>query len=201
MDHKKICSKLFIIALFIIIPLIFTSCKQNSNSQSKPINLSEGITVGDKSAPLQFIEYSSFQCPDCKKLHQNIQDVLQKYIDEKKLFYVFKPVDVKRFANDQYVYGNFSDNNENFNMIKNVFEQQDQWSNVKNEEEVKQILGLGNIDEETQKKRKETMERINVDLKDRRITEVPSFYINGKKFVGVYSKEEFKELLTKAEAN
>ncbi|ENQ3105063.1 Thioredoxin [Bacillus sp. 491mf] len=201
MDYKRICSKLLIVALFIIIPLIFTSCKQTSGSSSKPIDLSEGIAVGDKSAPLQFIEYSSFQCPDCKKLHQNIQDVLQKYIDEKKIFYVFKPVDVQRFANDQYVYKNFSNNNENFNMIKTAFEKQDQWSNAKNEEEVKQILGLENIDTETQNKRKETMNRINIDLKERGIKEVPSFYINGKKFVGVYSKEEFKKLLTKAEAN
>lgn len=195
MNLSKALFPLMSILVMLVIVLVFTSCSRNLEALTQPLNMSEGIVAGDNSAPLQVVEYSSFQCPECRKLHQNIQTTLQQYINEKKIFYVFKPVDVERFQYDQYVYAHLPVNSENFDTIKMIFEKQDQWSTAKTEEEVKRILGLEDIEGNIAEKRKETMNHIKTELKDREIVNVPTFYINGKKFVGVYSKQDFEKLL------
>lgn len=131
-------------------------------------------------------------------MHQNLKNTLQKYINEQKIYYVFKPVDIKSFEYDQYIYNNFSEDDENLNMINTIFEKQNEWSKAKTENEVKKILNLNDVDNSLSEKRKQTMDYINEDLQERGIKEVPTFYINGEKFVGVYSEEELLDLLKNA---
>lgn len=195
---NKVLFQSIIITILFVILFSFTACSRKTDNNITKNDLSEGIIVGNNSSSLQVVEYSSFQCPDCKKLHQNIQETLQEYVNEGKMFYVFKPIDIKRFSYDQYIYANLPIKNENLDMIKEIFDKQDQWSKSGTEEEIKQILGFEDVSKETLKKRKETMENIKKELKNKKINEVPVFYINGKKFVGVYSKEEFQKLLENA---
>ncbi|MGE7924735.1 thioredoxin domain-containing protein [Viridibacillus arvi] len=195
MINKKRLFKIIVLSLSITILFVVSGCNQNVNKDEKPPNLTEGLAFGNTSAPLKFVEYSSFQCPDCRKLHQNLKNTLQKYIDEQKIYYVFKPVDIKSFEYDQFIYNNLSENDENLNMINTIFEKQNEWSKVKTENEVKQILKLNEVDNSLSEKRKQTMNHINVDLQERGIREVPTFYINGERFVGVYSEEEILDLL------
>src|SRR5690606_3245713 len=163
----------------------------------KPLNLTDGISYGNISSSLQIVVYSSFQCPDCKTLHENLNKVIEKYVDEQDLYYIFKPVDIKSFPYDQMIYSKLSEEEENLETVNRIFEKQEEWSKAKSESEVKQILNLSDIDENLTKEREQSMENIMEDLEDRGISQVPTFFINGKKFVGLYSEEELRGILEK----
>jgi len=52
------------------------------------IEMNEAPSVGDKNAPVTLVEYSDFECPVCKKLHDVMRGVLPNYAGKVRL--VFK---------------------------------------------------------------------------------------------------------------
>src|SRR5262249_26680222 len=52
------------------------------------IRMSDAPTIGDPKAPVTIVEYSDFECPVCRSLHDTLRDILPKYPG--KLRVVFK---------------------------------------------------------------------------------------------------------------
>lgn len=51
------------------------------------------IARGPDNAPLTLIEFSDFQCPYCKQLHQTLQTLMSKYPGQVRLYYKHFPLD------------------------------------------------------------------------------------------------------------
>ena len=52
------------------------------------IQMNDAPSVGDKNAPVTLVEYSDFECPVCKKLHDVLRGILPKYAGKVRV--VFK---------------------------------------------------------------------------------------------------------------
>jgi protein-disulfide isomerase len=52
------------------------------------IQMNDAPSVGDKNAPVTLVEYSDFQCPVCKNLHDLLRSVLPNYVGKVRV--VFK---------------------------------------------------------------------------------------------------------------
>jgi protein-disulfide isomerase len=58
---------------------------------SKPLSLSDAVTLGAAEAKLVVIEYSDFQCPYCARFaEQTFSDLRRTYIDTGKILFVFR---------------------------------------------------------------------------------------------------------------
>jgi len=187
---------------FILAVIIFVNpfSKNSTSVSTAPYlsNSSNAIEFGEKEAVITITEYSSFECPNCKMLHHNIKEFLESYIQEGKIRYIFKHVDIKHFPYDQVIYTNLTEKDMNsFDKLHEIYEKQDEWKKAKNEEKVLDILQLSQNEIVHQNKRKEQLQSILQEVEKLQITEVPTFYINGTKFVGVYSEEEIRQFVEK----
>jgi len=63
----------------------------NGNGVINSINLDDDPKVGSKNAKINFIEFSDFQCPFCRRFYEDSLIQLEKeYIDTGKILFVFK---------------------------------------------------------------------------------------------------------------
>jgi protein-disulfide isomerase len=57
------------------------------------IQMQDAPTVGDKNAPVTLVEYSDFECPVCKKLHDVLRAVLPNYAGKVRLVFKDYPIE------------------------------------------------------------------------------------------------------------
>lgn len=186
-----------IVLFFCITILVFSiGCANVKNNVRKDVekklafvNYDEGYKFGNKDAKIVIVEYSSYECRDCRDLHKNIGSVLKKYVDAGDVLYIYKPVDHPRFKSDEDINKHFAPNS--LDDIENVFNKFDSYSK-KPYETVKKVLNL----KDTEVPNYETMNKaIQTELNTGNINGTPTIYINGKKSEKVLTKEEFQKML------
>lgn len=179
----------------IMICISFLGCgstKNNTiNTIKKPsfINYNEGYSFGNKNAQIIIVEYSSYECKDCKNLHKNIGNVLKKYIESGKVLYIYKPVDHPKFVNDEKINRYFAPHN--LEDIQNIFNKFDLYSK-KPYSTVKSVLNLKEKEVPNYKAMNKT---ISNELTSGNITGTPTMYINGDKYEKVFTEKEFQKIL------
>jgi protein-disulfide isomerase len=57
------------------------------------IQINDAPSVGDKNAPVTLVEYSDFECPVCKKLHDVLRGVLPNYAGKVRLVFKDFPIE------------------------------------------------------------------------------------------------------------
>lgn len=63
-----------------ITPTFFTPSQSDFNS------------MGDSNAPVKITEYSDFQCPWCKKFHDEVEkQIIEQYVETGKVYFTFVP--------------------------------------------------------------------------------------------------------------
>ncbi len=184
--------------LCITVLIFFTACTntntKNDNSKKtdkKPafINYNEGYNFGNKNAKITIVEYSSYECKDCRNLHKNIHSVLKKYIQNKTVLYIYKPVDHPKFINDEKINRYFAP--QNLEDIENVFSKFDSYSN-KTYDTVKNVL---NLKEKDVPNYEEMDKSIRAEITSGNITGTPTLYINDKKYEEVFTEKDFQKIL------
>ncbi len=56
----------------------------------KPRPMAEGTAMGDPNAPVRIDEYSDFQCPYCRRFHeQTLNQIAEEYVATGKVYFVF----------------------------------------------------------------------------------------------------------------
>lgn len=190
------------IFLFFCISLLafFAGCASYANTKISKIkdlerklsfvDYTQGYTFGNsKNAKILIVEYSSYECKDCRDLHKNICSILKKYIDDGTLVYIYKPVDHPKFVNDEKINRYFAPYN--LNDIENTFNKFDSY-HKKDYATVKNVLNLT----EKEVPNYEAMSKaISNELTAGNITGTPTMYINGQKYDKVFTKEEFQKIL------
>lgn len=190
-----------ILLLFCIcISIICTSCTSNVTTKSsntknlekklKFINYTSGYSFGNtKNAKIVIVEYSSYECIDCRNLHKNIGSLLNKYIKDGSLLFIYKPVNHPKFQNDEKINMYFAP--KSLDDIQNVFNKFNDYSK-KPYSTVKSVLNL----RETPVANYDSMNKeISHELTLGKITCTPTMYINGKKYEKVFTKKEFEKIL------
>ena len=179
MKNKKIIPILLI--TMIIIGLVVYN-KQNTQA---------GIMYGDKNAPIEVVNYTSFGCGGCAIFHDELHETIKRYIDEGEIKFIEKPLDVKRFEFDEVVYKQMNEKQRtDFEELSKIYKTQDEWMAMESKEEVIEFL---NLDKEENKKHIKDLKKITKEKEKLGLKEVPSVYINGEKISSDISVEEFEE--------
>lgn len=195
MKNRKIIACLVIITILLFIAgvgnLLMSS---NSSVASTKISSEElienGYAFGDSDAPITLIEYTNFQCTYCKEQHSELNEEVERLINDGKLYYLMKHVSIEAYKNAEIVnerVNAISDKDSQLSVINRVFKEQEQWSE-KNAGELERYFENANLQEKNPVKIKGKLES---EVKKLGITSTPTTIINGQKFQGTIKKEEF----------
>ena len=148
------------------------------------------LVYGDLEAPIEIVNYTSFQCPPCANFHEQYADVLEKYLDSGDLKLVIKAVDLDKFKYDEVIYQHLTEDYlTDYRKLSEVYAKQDEWYSLSSEEEVIDFLGLNkdksrDLDRQIKQNSKE---RVKLGIKG-----VPTTFINGKEMELGITAEEFE---------
>lgn len=159
--------------------------------------------LGPATAPVTIVEYASVTCPHCATFHQQTYPTLKsKYIDAGKVRLIFRefptapaPVSIAGFmlarcSGDRY-----------FPLLEALFDQQQSWAQDPYNGFLRIARQAGFTqerfdtclkDEKLAMAIQEVAQRGNAEFK---VESTPTFFINGKKYVGVLSVAELEKIL------
>ena len=171
------------ILLFIIsVSLITCGCNN--------MNINTGIAYGKKNAPIEIVNYTSFECGACTTLHEELGESIEKYIDSGDIKYIEKQIDIERFEYDDLIYKHMNQEQiSDFDKLSEIYETQNEWRVLESPEQVIKFLDL---EQEENKKHIKDIEKINEERMELELKTVPTMFINGEKIPLNISKEEFE---------
>ena len=150
----------------------------------------EDLVYGNLDAPIEIINYTSFQCPPCAMFHETYGEVLEKYMDNGDVKLVLKAVDLDKFEYDEVIYKHLTDDQLiDYVELSKIYAKQDEWYSLDSKEEVINFLSLNedkNQDLDRQIKQN-SKERVKLGIKG-----VPTTFINGKEMELGITAEEFE---------
>jgi protein-disulfide isomerase len=171
-------------------------------SLHKPGPLGDKI-IGAANAPVTIVEYASVTCPHCATFHRETYPTLKsKYIDAGKVRLIFRefptqpaPIAIGGFmlarcAGDKY-----------FPMLDAIFEQQQSWAQDPYNGFLKIARQAGLSQERFEaclkdQKLADDIQEVAVRAnKEFKVESTPTFFINGKRHVGVLTIAELDKIL------
>ena len=178
----------------VLIPIIVIAgfCGYLYYQETFPV---ENLVYGDLEAPIEIVNYTSFQCPPCARFHATYGEVLEKYIDNGAVQLVLKAVDLDQFEYDEIIYKHLTnDQLTDYVELSKIYAKQDEWYSLDSKEEVISFLGLNedksrDLDRQIKQNSKE---RVKLGIKG-----VPTTFINGKEMeLGITAEELEKQILS-----
>lgn len=155
----------------------------------------EDLVYGDLEAPIEIVNYTSFQCPPCAMFHETYGEVLEKYMDNGDVKLVIKAVDLDKFEYDEVIYKHLTnDQLVDYRELAQIYAKQDEWYLLDSKEEVISFLGLNedksqDLDRQIKQNSKE---RVKLGIKG-----VPTTFINGKEMeLGITADELEAQILS-----
>ena len=159
--------------------------------------------LGSDSAPVTIVEYASVTCPHCATFHQKTYPALKsKYIDTGKVKLIFRefPTQPAAVATAGFMLARCAED-KYYPMLDAIFSQQQSWA----QDPYNGLLRIA-------RQAGFSQEKFDACLKDQKLAEqiqavaqrgneqfkvesTPTFFINGKKYVGALSMPELEKIL------
>lgn len=212
-DDAKIFMGIVLVTILIVVGGAVALSKQQSvqvEQQSKVYNQSELIaetswSKGNKDAKVWIVEFSDFQCPACGAIQPVIQQVLNTYKD--KILFVYRqyPLPSHNFAQIAALAAEAAGEQGKFwEYHDKLFANQTSWSSESDPSKTfiqyAKDIGLDGDKFSRSFNEKKGLAHINEDVvvgNQVGITVTPTFFINGTKFDGGLSFDEFKKEIDK----
>ena len=158
-------------------------------------------TIGDKNAPIKIVEFADFQCPACAAAYPITKKIIEQ--NSQKVYFVARHYPLPSHDNAQIAakaveaaanQGKF------WEMYELLFLRQKDWSGKNNAEEIftdyaKEL----SLDIETfENDLDPAVGTINTDYADGNklgVNSTPTFFINGQKYTGVITEDQFQQIL------
>jgi protein-disulfide isomerase len=165
------------------------------------------VILGEADAQVTMVEYSSLSCPHCAQFHNHVLPDLQKeYIKKGQLRLIMRPFPLNAPALKGSLLIACAPDDMKAQFTKVLFEMQPQWAfSPAYESALKQIAAVGGIDGESFAAcmRNRTKEDVIIaDVKQAsdtlKIDATPTFFINGTRFMGEHTVEEFRKAIDAA---
>ena len=170
----------------------------------KPGPLPE-LVMGKADAPVTIVEYASMTCNHCASFHTTVLPALkEKYIDTGKVRLVFREFPLDERAALASMMARCAGDDKALPLISTLFAKQEEWAAAKTDflpkifkygQQVgftKQAFDRCRQNEKLIKDIIAVRDRANVSFG---VNQTPTFFINGKKFEGSGSLEEFEKAL------
>ncbi len=159
--------------------------------------------IGSSSARVTIVEFADFQCPACASAHPVVKQIVEEYKD--RIYYVFRhfplpghrnALSAAKAAEAAGKQGKF------FEMHDLLFNNQADWAESNNPEEIfrgyAQNLNLNLESFNTSFADTSLAKNIQKDQDDALqlgVNSTPTFFINGEKYTGVLSYDNFKRII------
>ena len=181
----------------------------SAHAQNAPQPLPDDRILGKPDAPVTIFEFASLSCPHCADFDANVlPKIKQNWIDTGKARLIYRdyPLDFAALKAAQLV--RCAPPEQFYGFIDVLFQSQQNWV-VRERDKVQERLGkLAKLSGMSDDKfaacmkdealEKSILERQVQATRDYQIESTPTFYINGKKFVGVHPYDEFDQVLAAA---
>ncbi len=160
--------------------------------------------IGDPSAPVTIIEYSSLTCPHCAAFHADTLPELEKrYIEPGKVRLVLRDFPLDQVALRAAMLAHCAGPERAPQFIAVFFEQQASWARAADPvQALKQLAQLGGLGPDqadaclADKSLEEAILQARLDGQEKYdIKSTPSFIIDGKTYSGDQSIEKFAEII------
>ncbi|MEM6477107.1 MAG: DsbA family protein, partial [Pseudomonadota bacterium] len=162
------------------------------------------VTLGDPDAPVVIVDYSSMTCPHCARFHTSALPAIKaEYIDNGQAFYVFRDFPLDARARAASMLARCADESLYHDVIDILFERQREWAAAANPAEALfAIVAQAGYTQETFNAclTNQELERAIVAGAERGAQEfgvasTPTIFINGARFPGARSPEEYAEII------
>lgn len=172
----------------------------------------DDFAIGDKNAPVVFIEYASLSCPHCAAfVRESFERLKSDFIDSGKVLFVFRdfPLNQSALTASMFAKCQAKDNGSNaesyFGTIKALFKTQDSWAfDAKFTEKLESIAKLDGMGSErfhsciNDKSLQEKILTVRMEAaKELQIKSAPSFFVNGEISEGYVDYETIRKLVEK----
>ncbi len=160
--------------------------------------------LGDKSAKVTIIEYSSTSCPHCADYHKKGFELIKKtYIETNKILYILRDIPTNHPGLLGAMLAHCSGRDEYFNYIATLMDSQMLWAYRKDyKESLTNIAKLGGFTDEKIKAcfndkglENKLFKRAMIASQKLNILATPVFFINGKKYEGGLSYAEMSKII------
>src|SRR3989344_1331780 len=157
--------------------------------------------IGNPETAIKIVEFADFQCPACGQAHPIIKKVLESNKD--RAYFVFRHFPLPSHKNSKsaaQAAEAAGEQDKFWEMHDLIFENQKEWSESGKAQEIfesyAQNLGLdlGKFKEDFDKV-KNPIEQDYADGNRVGVDSTPTFFINGQKYPGVVSFEQFQKLI------
>ncbi|MGO2083695.1 thioredoxin domain-containing protein [Vagococcus sp.] len=162
---------------------------------TQKIDLTTGIILGKKDAPIKLVEFTNLRCPFCKQWWEERQKLIAKYVAEGKIQHIIKLFDKDKasLAAGNIMHHHVPEDETATKVITTIFETQDDWGELDSLEDVanyaKQELGL------TLQKTEHTSEAIKKEAAASGVFFIPTMIIGDTVFDQKISDQDLEKLL------
>ncbi|PYE85332.1 DsbA family protein [Phyllobacterium leguminum] len=160
--------------------------------------------LGNADAPVTIVEYASMTCPHCAEFtEKTLPAIKQKYIDTGKAKLILREFPFDPRAAAAFMLARCAPDGRYYPMVDVLFKQQDQWAVAQDAEAaLLQIAKLAGFTPESFKAcltNQQLLDDLNATRergeKEFGVTATPTFFINGKKYVGALSVEQMSAII------
>ena len=164
----------------------------------------DDFILGMDTAPITVIEYASLTCPHCAQFHQNALPTIKKnFIETGKIRYVYRDFPLDQLALSGSMIAQCGGRDRYFAFIDALFAQQSNWArDPKPFAALSRIARLGGLSQAKFDECIKDKDIADAILKKRLdgdkifgINSTPTIIINGKRFSGGLSIEQFKAVI------
>ncbi|GMO64076.1 MAG: DsbA family protein [Rickettsiales bacterium] len=175
------------------------------------INLSEiENAFGKKDSKIQVIEYEKFDCSYCVSFNKEVMKKIKtEYIDTDKILYKKRFLIGEKTIIASVIPSCIEDKNEKWNIIEKLYETSNEWLALTSDKQVDLFreMWAQNIKTKNDDDFKKCvansrianmlLEQLRDETKDFDISATPSFVINGDKYSGYKTYNEFEDIINK----
>ena len=173
---------------------------------SVPVTAEDKV-LGQAGAPVTIVEYASFTCPHCAQFHSEILPDLKKaYVDTGKARLVFRDFPLDRSAFAASVVARCATASRYFGIVDLLFREQPRWSGARDPmAALGRIAILAGISKKKldaclkdEKIQKAVLQQRLTATQEFNITSTPTLIVNGAKYHGGLTLEQFRAVIDRA---
>ena len=164
----------------------------------------EEFILGKVNAPITMVEYASLTCPHCAEFHTLTLPLIKKeFIETGKVRLIYRDFPLDQVALTGSMIAHCAGKDRYFAFIQTMFAQQKQWSN--DPQPIKALAQIARLGGMTKDKFEKCIKDKNVadailqkrldGDKQYKINSVPTILINGKRYSGGLTIEEFRSIV------
>jgi protein-disulfide isomerase len=164
------------------------------------------VVLGPESAPVTIVEYASMSCGHCAAFHKTMFPAIRaEYIDTGRVRFVFRefPLDLKAAAGSMVArcIGK-NDPNKYHEAVSTLFAAQDEWVPRDTAAQLRRIARQSGLDDNAFNAcigNQDTVDALKLG-KDHasqklNVNSTPTFFVNGTQVKGVWSLDQFRQLI------